>query len=750
MRHQLYPTVIDYQSIFHALPGSKLILSPELIIIGASNSYLQVFQCRSEELIGQPFQVLCAGQDAAAREKWEASFRYVLDHRQPHAMEAIRCDRPQAAGGPTCWLRTNIPVLDEQQQLQYILHEARDITAEFLADKKIKEKEELFRLVSMATNDAIWDWNLPEQVIRWNENFKTLFGYCESFTTEQTWMDYIHPEDRERVVRSRHRVMAAGNHYWFEEYRFRCADGTYSDIIDRGYLLYEAPGKPSRMVGSVQDTTLQKEAEHKVQEQAEFFEFLTNSIPAFIWTSDPQGRTDYRNAYYLNFFDPAISRNDRFQWSKVLPLEQRSALVADWVAQIRRGEPFERELQVRAASGELRWILARANPQYNQEGRLIRWLGIASDIQEQKETQHQLQASMERFRLLAEAMPQKVWTALPDGHINYLNQQWMDYTGCSFEQLKGHGRAEVFHPDDLPAALRILGQAIATGTAFQMEHRLCQADGTYRWHLGRGLPMRNSNGELVMWVGTDTDIHEHKLAQQELLAANRELHKINEDLDRFVYTASHDLKQPIINMGSIFEELMRSCAFQDPDQEKMVALFHKSLQQIQTTIFDLAEIAKVQKNIHQEKEEIDLQTLTQEILLSIQDQVKTTGASVMTDFAAGPRLYFSRVNLRSILYNLLSNAIKYRAPGRPPVVHLRTYPQADFLVLAVQDNGLGMDLGQYRDKLFQMFKRFHNHVPGTGLGLYIIHRIMQNNNGLVEVDSSPDTGSTFRIYFPQE
>jgi PAS domain S-box-containing protein len=749
MRHQPYPIVIDYQSIFHALPGMNLILSPELIIIGASKSYLQAFPCRSEELIGQPYTVLCAGEDAAAFEKWEASFRYVLAHRQPHTMEVISSGH-EAAGGQTYWQRTNIPVLDEeQQQLQYILHEARDVTAECLAAKKIKEKEELFRLVSMATNDAIWDWNLPDQIISWNENFKTLFGYCEPFTSVQTWTEYIHPEDRERVVSGRHRVMEAGNHYWFEEYRFRCADGSYSDIIDRAYLLYGPGGRPCRMVGSMVDMTLQKEAENKVQEQAEFFEFLTNSIPAFIWTSDARGRMDFRNAYYLNFFDPDISHKGHFHWSEVLPAEQRSALIADWGAQIRQGKPFERELQVRAASGEFRWVLARANPQYNQEGRLIRWLGIASDIQEQKETQHQLKASMERFRLLAEAMPQKVWTALPDGHINYLNQQWMDYTGCPFEQLKGHGMAEVFHPDDLPAALQIWGQAIATGTAFQMEHRLCQADGTYRWHLGRGLPMRNGAGELVMWVGTDTDIHEQKLAQQELLTANQELQKINEDLDSFVYTASHDLKLPIINMGSIFEELMRSCEIKDPDQEKMVAMFHKSLEQIQTTISDLAEIAKVQKNFHQEKEEIDLQALTQEVLLSIQDQVKACGARVEADFAAVPRLYFSRVNLRSIFYNLISNAIKYQAPGRPPVVRLRTYPQDDYLVLAVQDNGLGMDLGLCRDKLFQMFKRFHTHVPGTGLGLYIIHRIMQNNNGLVEVDSNPNLGSTFRIYFQQ-
>jgi PAS domain S-box-containing protein len=608
----------------------NLLLSPELTIIGASKRYLQAVNCRPQDLIGQHYSVVCPYEDplrkAATLHKWEASFRFVLAHRKPHTLEPVRYDQPAPGSSratETYWQLTNIPVLDEDNQVQYILHETRDITREHLADKKTKEKEELFHLVSMATNDAIWDWHLAGDTFRWNENFKTLFGYGEAITSVQAWRDLIHPEDRARVLSSLERVMQDGDHYWFEEYRFRCADGSYSDIIDRAYLVYGPGGQPSRMVGSVQDMTLQKE------------------------------------------------------------------------------------------------------------------------------TQQLLQASLERFRLLADAMPQKVWTAQPDGHIHYLNQQWLDYTGCSYEQLKGHGLASVFHPEDLPGALQIWGQAIATGTDFQMEHRLGRADGTYRWHLSRGLPMRNAAGDLVMWVGTHTDIHEQKLAQQELQAANRELQKINDDLDRFVYTASHDLKQPIINMGSIFGELMQDCQPRDPDHEKLVSLFQKSLDQIHVTISDLAEIAKVQKNIHQEKEEIGLQALTQEVLLSLQDQVKATGARIEADFAAFPRLYFSRLNLRSIFYNLLSNAIKYQVPGRPPIVLLRTYQEDNFLVLAVTDNGLGINLEQNKNKLFQMFKRFHTHVPGTGLGLYIIHRIMQDNDGFVAVDSNLQVGTTFRIYFKQ-
>jgi signal transduction histidine kinase len=259
--------------------------------------------------------------------------------------------------------------------------------------------------------------------------------------------------------------------------------------------------------------------------------------------------------------------------------------------------------------------------------------------------------------------------------------------------------------------------------------------------------MHNEQGLITMWVGTNTDIHENKVAQENLQLTNTELKKINEDLDRFVYTASHDLKSPIINIGSLFQEIMHSAHFTDPDHEKMVQMFHNSLNQINNTITDLGEIAKVQKNEQSDIEEVDLQSLIDEITFSVQELIKSNQGRISTDFTGKSTLRFSRANLRSILYNLVSNGLKYRSPERQPLVYISTLTEGDYVILSVQDNGLGIDLDRHRDKLFQMFKRFHNHVPGTGLGLYIINRIMENNNGFVRVESNLNQGTTFRIYF---
>ena len=178
-------------------------------------------------------------------------------------------------------------------------------------------------------------------------------------------------------------------------------------------------------------------------------------------------------------------------------------------------------------------------------------------------------------------------------------------------------------------------------------------------------------------------------------------------------------------------------------------MFERALQQIYATINDLSELVQVQKQRHYAPTElVALDTLTTEVLLSIQEQLTATGATVSTSFGAAPAVTFVRPSLQSILYNLLSNSLKYAAPGRPPRIQVSSAFLDGNLVLTVQDNGLGIDLARFGSQLFQLFRRFHDHVEGSGMGLYIVNRIAQGHGGHVEVDSTVGEGSTFRVYLP--
>jgi signal transduction histidine kinase len=234
---------------------------------------------------------------------------------------------------------------------------------------------------------------------------------------------------------------------------------------------------------------------------------------------------------------------------------------------------------------------------------------------------------------------------------------------------------------------------------------------------------------------------------QELAQANRQLQRTNSDLDNFVYAASHDLKQPINNLVGLFEELRRAVTFVDTDEEALLLpMMYEALQQLSTTIEDLAEVGQVQRDVHQPAETVVLTELTQEVLQTLQPQVQAARARITTDFAAAPTLTYSRANLRTILLNLLSNSLKYADPTRLCRIHLSLWKEADRPVLLVEDNGLGFDVHRHQAELFQLFRRFHTHTEGTGVGLYLINRIVQGNGGRIEVESEVGEGSTFRVY----
>ena len=248
--------------------------------------------------------------------------------------------------------------------------------------------------------------------------------------------------------------------------------------------------------------------------------------------------------------------------------------------------------------------------------------------------------------------------------------------------------------------------------------------------------------------GQAAETNEHLLAANAALdLSNRRLTRTNADLDNFVYAASHDLKQPINNLLGLLDELRRTVAFADPAEgELLLPMIDESLQQLGTTVDDLAAVGQVQQAGTAPTETVDLAELTQEVLQALQPQVLAARARVTTDFAAAPTVRYSRANLRTILQNLLGNSLKYADPTRPARIHVSLWKEAGAPMLLIEDNGLGFDAHRHQDELFQLFRRFHTHIEGTGVGLYLVNRIVQGNGGRVEVESEIGQGTTFRVY----
>ncbi|MCC3157153.1 PAS domain-containing protein [Hymenobacter sp. 15J16-1T3B] len=365
------------------------------------------------------------------------------------------------------------------------------------------------------------------------------------------------------------------------------------------------------------------------------------------------------------------------------------------------------------------------------------------------------QTAAETSRIL-EGIPHIAWTANPAGRNTYLNHRWFEYTGHDSHSDSAHSFSALIHPDDLPAAVQRWQECIGSGEALEIECRIRSASGDYRWMLGRALPSRNEQGDIIQWIGAYTDIHEHKMAQQrvaetqqQLRASNEQLLRINRDLDNFIYTASHDLKAPINNIEGLLAALLAELPAElmaGPAVEPLVGMMQDSVDRFKRTIEHLTEVTRLQKEHEQPPVLVELAPVVQAVRLDLTPLLEAAGAELEVDVARCGPVRISEKNLRSVVYNLLSNALKYRHPDRPPRVRVRCRASDEYQVLTVEDNGLGLQVAG-NAKLFAMFQRFHDHVEGSGIGLYMVKRIMENAGGRVDVESTVGAGSIFSVYF---
>ena len=253
------------------------------------------------------------------------------------------------------------------------------------------------------------------------------------------------------------------------------------------------------------------------------------------------------------------------------------------------------------------------------------------------------------------------------------------------------------------------------------------------------------NAELEERVKERTEELLHKNAELEDI--NSELKKVNSDLDNFVYTASHDLKAPMSNIEGLMTALTDMVGVNDPNREMddLIAMINKSIDRFKKTIQDLTEITKIQKGLDGDSEIINLEEMIEDVKLSIHEVIMESGAQIICNLKECNNVKFSRKNLKSVIFNLLSNAIKYRSPERKANVVITAKQEKDYVVICVKDNGLGMNIKD-TTKIFSMFKRLHDHVEGSGVGLYLVKRIVTNAGGKIEVESEIGEGSTFTVY----
>jgi two-component system CheB/CheR fusion protein len=253
--------------------------------------------------------------------------------------------------------------------------------------------EERFRLIAGATNDAVWDRDIVNNKIWWNESFYKLFGYEAKDITNETsfWLDKIHPDDKKRVEKSIHDVINSGLRQWTASYRFLKADGVYAHINDKGAVINDEFGIPYRMVGAMSDVSLVEHTELRLKEKnielekvIQEFKFVTDFMPQMVWSTQPDGYHDFYNKGWYDYTGLDFEATKDKGWDLVLHPNDAERTWKVWRHSLQTGDFYEIEYRMRRYDGQYRWFLARAIPLKDPEGKIVKWFGTCTDIHDQK------------------------------------------------------------------------------------------------------------------------------------------------------------------------------------------------------------------------------------------------------------------------------------------------------------------------------------------------------------------------------
>ncbi|HEX8180116.1 MAG TPA: ATP-binding protein [Pyrinomonadaceae bacterium] len=390
--------------------------------------------------------------------------------------------------------------------------------------------------------------------------------------------------------------------------------------------------------------------------------------------------------------------------------------------------------------------LARANVELDREvaERVRVEQERAESLVREQQARAAAEANEQHYRFLAESIPQQVWTARADGMLDYVNQRTLAYYELDSPEVLGWEWQRVIHPDDLAGCVARWQHALTTGEIYEVEFRLRRADGEYRWHLGRALPMRGADGRVVKWFGTNTDIDEQKRLYRVAQEANRMK-------DEFLATVSHELRTPLTSMMG-WVELLQLGMLDEQGRAHALQVINKSAQAQAQLIADLLDISRiVSGRLRLDVRSVELADVIEAAADVVRPAADAKSIQLHMKLARNGGLVSGDPDrLQQVIWNLLANAVKFTPEGGTVEISLTS--AGKHAEITVADNGAGI-APDFLPYVFDRFRQGDSTTTrqhgGLGLGLAIVRHIVELHGGTVEAASAGlDQGATFRLRLP--
>ncbi|MEJ6981823.1 PAS domain S-box protein [Pedobacter sp. P351] len=481
-------------------------------------------------------------------------------------------------------------------------------------------------------------------------------------------------------------------------------------------------------------------ANQEIKRNEERFRFLANAIPQKLWTALPDGSLNYFNIIFLDYTGKTVEEMTSSGWESIVHEEDKARNKEVWQRAITTGEVFEIERRLLSANGTYRWHLSRAVPQFDENGIISMWVGTSTDIDEQKNVSEALRVSEDYFRQLSDQAPFMIWKVDAKGLCNYVNQQWIQCTGLSFNDSLNLGWGQAFHPDDAKREYKKFMEAFNTRTAYHSKFRVKFVDEEYHWVLAQSNAIESDVFE--GYIGSLTDITEQETAQDALKL-------LMQKKDEFMSIASHELKTPITSMkGSL--QIAARLTRRNANIDEIHAFIEKANKQVNRLtglVDDLLDVTKITAGrLEFHPSEFAIGEAIQDCLDQIENNI--IGHKIIVEGDKSIKVKADMHRLEQVITNFLSNAIKY-SPEADEVV-LSISKEHKMLKVSVTDFGIGIP----SDKKNFVFDRFFRvqessaKFSGLGLGLFISAEIIKRHGGKVGVISEENKGSTFWFSLP--
>lgn len=611
-----------------------------------------------------------------------------------------------------------------------------------------------YKRANVLPNIGTWELDLKTGILDWDFVTKSIHKVSEQYFPdyESAINFYTGINHRERIKALFQKLITTGEMF-VEQFEIFANTDNVKWVESSAQAEFE-DGECVLIYGTFQDITAQKNLQKTVQLNEEKFQKAFEFAPIGMSLVSTEGNWIKVNKQICKITGYSEDELMKLTFQDLTHPDDLEKDLASLKRMLTKEiDNYEMEKRYFHKKGHIVWVYLTVSLVWNNDGSPLYFISQLKDITEQKKYSEELLRERQRLFQTIEGTHIGTWEWHIQENVIAYNERWAGIVGYTLEELMPVSKETWYgfvHPDDMVIARKALELCFKKEAEYyECEYRMKHKNGDWVWVHDRGKVIEWSfdNKPLVM-LGTHADITQRKNSEQELINTLDIVSEQNKRLLNFTHITSHNLRSHIGN----FQMLLNLLPEETDEQKKkeLIEFLITIANDLQETVHYLNEVLQIQTNLNQQVKKINLHTEVEKVLVNLKGMITETSAVIHNEIPINLHIDYSPEYTEGVLLNLITNAIKYRHPNRNPVIYIKTIKIEKYIILQIEDNGMGIDLDLHGQKLFGMYKTFHSNKDARGLGLFITKNQVDAMGGKIEVESEVDKGSTFKVYIKNQ